>query len=145
MLEVHAPYPYGYNASSTIDSNLRFTRRGEATMELAVKDLDSGVLGINLSGRMDIIGTQQIDLKFTMLASTRKAQILVDLSNVTFIASIGIRTLVSNAKAQKLRGGSMVLYKPNKQVEEVLKATGIDTIIPIAYDIDAARGAFGSA
>ena len=114
-------------------------------MELAVQDLDSGVLGINLSGRMDIIGTQQIDLKFTMLVSTRKAQILVDLSNVTFIASIGIRTLVSNAKAQKLRGGSMVLYKPNKQVEEVLKATGIDTIIPIAYDIDAARGAFGSA
>ena len=78
-------------------------------MELAVQDLDSGVLGINLSGRMDIIGTQQIDLKFTMLVSTRKAQILVDLSNVTFIASIGIRTLVSNAKAQKLRGGSMAV------------------------------------
>jgi anti-anti-sigma factor len=127
------------------DSDSRFTPQEEATMELAVQDLDSGVLGINLSGRMDIIGTQQIDLKFTMLVSTRKAQILVDLSNVTFIASIGIRTLVSNAKAQKLRGGSMVLYKPNNQVEEVLRATGIDTFIPIVHDFDAARGAFGSA
>jgi anti-anti-sigma factor len=114
-------------------------------MELAVSELDSGILGINLSGRMDIIGTQQIDLKFTTLASTRRAHILVDLSNVTFIASIGIRTLINSAKAQKLRGGSMVLYKPSKQVEEVLKATGIDTIIPIAHDIDAARGAFGAA
>jgi hypothetical protein len=44
-------------------------------MELAVHDLDSGILGISLSGRMDIIGTQQIDLKFTALTSTRKAQI----------------------------------------------------------------------
>jgi anti-sigma B factor antagonist len=114
-------------------------------MELVVDELDSGILGIKLSGRMDIIGTQQIDLKFTALSSTRKTQILVDLSNVTFIASIGIRTLINNAKAQKLRGGSMVLYKPNKQVEEVLNATGVDTIIPIAYDIDAARGAFGAA
>jgi anti-sigma B factor antagonist len=114
-------------------------------MELAVNEIDAGIVSINLSGRMDIVGTQQIDLKFTALASTRRAQILVDLSNVTFIASIGIRTLINSAKAQKLRGGSMVLYKPNKQVEEVLKATGIDTIIPIAYDIDAARGAFGSA
>jgi anti-anti-sigma factor len=113
-------------------------------MELVVEELDSGILGVKLSGRMDIIGTQQIDLKFTALASTRKAHILVDLSNVTFVASIGIRTLIYNAKAQKLRGGSMVLYKPNKQVEEVLKATGIETIIPIAHDIDAARGAFGS-
>src|ERR1700691_5824512 len=114
-------------------------------MELAVHELDSGILGINLSGRMDIIGTQQIDLKFTALTSTRKAQVLVDLSNVTFIASIGIRTLINNAKAQKLRGGSMVLYKPSDQVEEVLRATGIDTIIPIVHDFDAARGAFGSA
>ena len=114
-------------------------------MELAVNELESGILGISLSGRMDISGTQQIDLKFTALTSTRRAHILVDLSNVTFIASIGIRTLINNAKAQKLRGGSMVLYKPSNQVEEVLRATGIDTIIPIAHDIDAARGAFGSA
>jgi anti-sigma B factor antagonist len=114
-------------------------------MELAVNEIDSGILGINLYGRMDIVGTQQIDLKFTALTSSRKAQILVDLSQVTFIASIGIRTLINNAKAQKLRGGRMVLYKPSTQVEEVLRATGIDTIIPIAHDIDAARGALGSA
>jgi anti-sigma B factor antagonist len=113
-------------------------------MELAVQDLDSGILGINLSGRMDIFGTQQIDLKFTALTATRKAQILVDLSNVTFIASIGIRTLISNAKAQKARGGCMVLYKPIDHVEQVLRATGIDTLIPIAHDIEAARGAFGA-
>jgi anti-anti-sigma factor len=81
-------------------------------MELAVHDLDSGILGISLSGRMDIIGTQQIDLKFTALTSTRKAQILVDLSNVTFIASIGIRTLITTAKAQKARGGTMFSGPP---------------------------------
>jgi anti-sigma B factor antagonist len=114
-------------------------------MELATSDLDSGILAINLSGRMDINGTQQIDLKFTSFASTRKAQILVDLSNVTFISSIGIRTLVNSAKAQKLRGGSMVLYKPIDQVEEVLKATGIDAIIPITHNIDSARAALGVA
>ena len=113
-------------------------------MELAVQDLDSGILGINLSGRMDINGTQQIDLKFTALTATRRGRILVDLSNVTFIASVGIRTLISSAKAQKLRGGSMVLFKPNSQVEEVLRTTGIDAIIPIAHDIEAARGAFGA-
>ncbi len=114
-------------------------------MELAARDLDSGILGISLSGRMDIMGTQQIDLKLTSLTATRKAQILVDLSNVTFLASIGIRTLVNVAKAQKLRGGSVVLYKPTNQVEEVLKATGIATIIPIVHDMEAARGALGSA
>src|SRR5580692_5467922 len=104
-------------------------------MEMAVHELEPGILGINLSGRMDVVGTQQIDLKFSVLTSTRKAQILVDLSNVTFIASIGIRTLITTAKAQKARGGTMVLFKPSDQVEQVLRATGIDSIIPIAHDI----------
>jgi anti-sigma B factor antagonist len=112
-------------------------------MELEARELESGILGISLSGRMDAIGTQQIDLKFTALTATRKAVVLVDLSKVTLLASIGIRTLVSNAKAQRLRGGSMVLYQPTSMVEEVLKSTGIDTIIPIAHDMDAARGALG--
>ena len=112
-------------------------------MELETRQLESGIVGINLSGRMDAIGTQQIDLKFTALTATRKAAILVDLSQVTLLASIGIRTLVNNAKAQKLRGGSMVLYQPTSLVEQVLKSTGIDTIIPIAHDMDAAREALG--
>ena len=37
----------------------------------------------------------------------------------------------------------MVLYKPRDQVEQVLSATGIDTIIPIAHDFEAARAALG--
>jgi len=112
-------------------------------MELATRELEGGILGIILSGRMDIVGTQQIDLKMTTLTTTRKALVLVDLSAVTFLASIGIRTLVNVAKAQKLRGGAVVLYHPAKPVEEVLKATGIEAIIPIAHDMAQARAAFG--
>jgi anti-anti-sigma factor len=110
-------------------------------MELQSHELESGILGISLAGRMDSIGAQQIDMRFTALTATRKAPILVDLSQVTFMASIGMRTLVTNAKAQKRRGGTMVLYQPQAAVEEVLKSAGIDTIISIAHDMDGARKA----
>ena len=33
----------------------------------------------------------------------------------------------------------MVLYRPIDLVEEVLKTAGIDTIIPIAHDMESAR------
>ena len=114
-------------------------------MELQSRELESGILGISLTGRLDSAGAQQIDLKFTALTATRKAPILVDLSQVTFVASIGMRTLVINAKAQKSRGGSMVLYQPTPAVEEVLKSAGIDTIISIAYDMEGARKALAVA
>jgi anti-sigma B factor antagonist len=110
-------------------------------MELQSRDLESGILGISLAGRFDSVGAQQIDMRFTALTATRKAPILVDLSQVTFVASIGIRTLVTNARAQKRRGGAMVLYQPTSAVEDVLKSAGIDTIIPIVHDMEGARRA----
>jgi anti-sigma B factor antagonist len=110
-------------------------------MELQSHELDSGILSISLTGRFDTLGAQEIDLKFTALSATRKVPVLVDLSGVTFLASIGIRTLVVNAKAQRNRGGAMVLYQPTNLVEEVLKSAGIDTIIPIAHDMEGARKA----
>ena len=110
-------------------------------MQLQSRELESGVLAISLAGRMDSVGTQQIDMRFTALSATRKVQVVVDLSQVTYMASIGIRTLVTNAKAQKRRGGAMVLYQPTAAVEEVLKSVGIDTIIPIVHDMESARRA----
>ncbi len=114
-------------------------------MDLESSEIESGICSVSLSGKMDILGTQEIDMKFTALTASKKAAVLVDLSKVTLLASIGIRTLVTSAKAQKLRGGTMVLYRPTELIEQVLKSTGIDEIIPIAHDMDAARTALGVA
>ncbi len=54
-------------------------------MELHSRELESGILGVSLSGRMDSAGTQEIDVRFTALTVTRTAPVLVDLSEVTFL------------------------------------------------------------
>jgi anti-anti-sigma factor len=53
---------------------------------------------------------------------------------VSFLASIGLRTLVMGAKAIANKGGRMVLVGPQEGVEKVLKSSSIDTIIPIYAD-----------
>jgi len=110
-------------------------------MELRTEELPNGIKVIILAGRMDIAGAQEIDLRFTTLTATQKALIAVDLSGVTFLASIGIRTLVTSARALAGRGGSMAFVRPLPLVEQTLIAAGIDSIIPIYGDVDqAARG-----
>ena len=59
---------------------------------------------------------------------------MVDLSQVTFIASLGIRTLVTGAKATANNGGKMVLLNPPPNVEQVLRTTHVDTVMPIIHD-----------
>jgi anti-anti-sigma factor len=110
-------------------------------MDIEAEDLENGITKIVLAGRMDIAGVQEIDLKFTALTTTRKGGFIVDLSQVTFLASIGIRALLINAKAADRRGGKMVLFNPAPPVENVLKSSGIRQIIPTFSDLDEARDA----
>jgi anti-anti-sigma factor len=110
-------------------------------MDLQVQQLDGGIERVTLAGRLDSAGVQEIDHRLSALAAARQAFILLDLSQVSFLASIGIRALLTNARLLRQHGGKMALLKPQALVEEVLKVTGIDSIIPIFHDLDAASAA----
>jgi len=107
-------------------------------MDMTVERLDSGIKRISLRGRMDIEGTHQIDLRLAAETSVEKANVVVDLSDVDFMASVGIGILVRRYKTLKLRGGKMVLLNPQKVVELVLDRTLVNTLIPIFYDLKTA-------
>lgn len=106
-------------------------------MKLKIVDNDNGVTRLILAGKMDIEGATSVDKEFSDAASSRK-KVVVDLHDVDFLASLGMRTLVVNAKSIMSRGGRMVLVSPQPNVEKALRSSGIDTIIPIAADFDSA-------
>jgi anti-anti-sigma factor len=54
---------------------------------------------------------------------------------------MGLRALVAPARSILGRKGKMVIFGPNELVEQVLKTSGIDTMIPIYHDYDAALAA----
>ncbi len=102
-------------------------------MEMHIEDPDGGITRVKLVGRMDYAGATEIDAKFMALAGREKF-LLVDLSEVSFLASMGIRTLIMGAKAVKERGGKMILFSPEMMVAKVLKTSGTDILIPVHYD-----------
>jgi anti-sigma B factor antagonist len=109
-------------------------------MDMLVEDLDGGVTKVVLRGRMDIAGANVIDLGFNAIAGARRA-LLVDMSGVTFLASLGIRVLVIAAKTVSRKGGKMALLSPIEDVVTVLTTMRIDSLIPIYHDVDDAVAA----
>ncbi len=69
---------------------------------------------VSLEGRLDIEGTDEVDQQFSYTTTTRAGRFAVDLSAVTFIASIGIRMLLTAARAQAQRGGKIVLVSSRR-------------------------------
>ena len=110
-------------------------------MVLEFSDLGGDIHLIRLMGRLDIIGTGEIEIRFAGYCAVNNCRVLVDLSGVDFLASIGIRLLVMNAKAVANRGGRMFIISPSADVKNVLDLSGIVPIIPIYDSLDAAQAA----
>jgi anti-anti-sigma factor len=109
-------------------------------MALSTEELSGGITKVILDGRLDIEGAAAVDLRMNVIAGSKKA-VLVDMQQVSFLGSMGLRALVAPARAIKSRGGKIVLFGPNELVEKVLKTSGVDTLIPIHHELQSALAA----
>ena len=97
---------------------------------------------ITITGRLDVDGTNSIAEQMVELAGSAKKGVVVDLTSLKFLASIGIRALITSAKAVKARGGKMVLaVDSGSTVMMSINATGIDKMMPVLASLEDAEKA----
>ena len=106
-------------------------------MDMQVIQAADEITHVALDGRFDIQGAQEVDSRFGELAKSSKA-LVVDLSEVSFLASLGVRTLMLSAKTLISRGAEMVVCGANENVEKVLRTTGFNEIAGIYPDYESA-------
>lgn len=109
-------------------------------MTISTESMDGDITRVLLDGRLDIQGAAAIDLRMNVIAGSSKF-LLIDLRNVSFLGSMGLRSILVPAQAVRRRGGKVALFGPIPLVEDVLKTSNIDAIIPIFHDLDAAVAA----
>jgi anti-sigma B factor antagonist len=107
-------------------------------MDINEELINDQIVKINLSGRMDIEGVGQIETKFSGMSASPRIGVIVDMSEVPYMSSIGIRALLMNAKSVSKRGGKFVLLNPQANVRNVLVTSGIDQLIAIHSELSAA-------
>jgi len=101
-------------------------------MFISHTDVGDSLRTIVITGRLDIPGTESVAGELEKLAAAPKKGVVVDLSSLKFLASIGIRALFKSAKVVKERGGRMVLVVgTNSTVVMSLEATGVNDLIPM--------------
>jgi anti-sigma B factor antagonist len=102
-------------------------------MDMQVTAISADAVRVVLDGRLDMAGSAKIDVAFNAAAGAHR-NVIVDMSAVTFVASIGIRTLVIGAKTVQRRGGKLLLLSPQSDVEQVLETIGVTDLLPIVRD-----------
>jgi anti-sigma B factor antagonist len=112
-------------------------------MSIRHTDVGNDLRKIVISGRLDHPGTESVAGELEKLAAAPKKGVVVDVSSLKFLASLGIRALLKSAKAVQARGGKMVLVVgANTQVVMSLEATGVSNVLPMfKSDAEAERAA----
>jgi len=113
----------------------------DSHMKLQYSELENGIRLIKLIGALDMNGTYSIEIEFVRQCVGENVQVVVDLSRVNYLSSIGIPMLINTAKSVANQGGKMALLNPQQHVAEVLEITGIPQIIPIYTDLESAKAA----
>lgn len=111
---------------------------GGIFMKIQVSELEHGLRLVTLNGQLDGTGVYSVEVDFIRNCVEGAHNVLVDLSNVSYISSIGIPMLIRTAKMVKQRGGKLALLNPQHNVLDVLDLVGVSRIIPVFYDHKAA-------
>jgi anti-sigma B factor antagonist len=110
-------------------------------MKLQFNELEAGVRLIKLIGALDLSGRYSIEIEFVRQCAGEAVHVVVDLSEVDYISSIGVHMLITSASSVVRRGGKLALLSPQPGVLQVLELTGVLQLIPIFSDLDSAKAA----
>jgi len=92
-------------------------------------DAPRGLCTIKLSGPMLVSNIQAFKNQLQHLETPR---LVIDLSDVSHVDSVGIGVLVNALMSRKKHGGSLVLAAANDRVMSVLKGTQVDQLFRFA-------------
>ena len=102
---------------------------------------EKGVMVLALSGRMDETATGDFD-NAAKSALEENTSILVDLKDLVYISSAGLRSLLSFAKMIKGKSGRLGFCSLQPMVAEVFHISGFDRMLSVYEDKTAALVAF---
>jgi anti-sigma B factor antagonist len=112
---------------------------GSRAMELKIGDSTESVSRVALIGMLDMVAVGQVETKFLAVTVARGRDVIVDLSGMTFIASLGMGMLVSAHRGLKRKGKKLVLLNPQEDVEVALTTARLQELMPFAHGVEEAE------
>jgi anti-anti-sigma factor len=106
-------------------------------MELSNRK-EGDVLVVSVKGRMDAVTAPEFEKAVETLMDDGETAFVVDLADLDYISSAGLRSILALAKRLKTNGGSLRLAALQDGVKEVFDISGFSSIIPVFDTVEGA-------
>ena len=86
---------------------------------------------VTLDGELDTATAAEVEKTLQPLYSTNGLDVIIDCSGLEYIASSGLRILISILKGAKAGGSKVVIKNMNDDIKSVFKLTGFINIFEV--------------
>ena len=101
---------------------------------------ENGSQRVEIGGRLDTHTYGELDDRLTLVLASQVQSLLLDLAQLEYISSAGVRSIFKARKALVARGGKVVVVNPKPQIQkvfDVVKAVPLDEIFSSVQEADA--------
>ena len=95
------------------------------------KQSEGSALTLQLVGRLDIETAPLLDEEIAALPDS-VTSLTVDMRDLEYVASSGLRVLLVATKVMRTRGGDCTMTNASELIMEVFEMTGLDEVFTIA-------------
>ena len=103
---------------------------GDTNFEFAIRE-NNGRLTLVLRGDLDAYTGPRFTEWLRKTVAAGRGDVVMDMSDVTFVDSSGIAILVATAKQLQTRDSKLVVQSPPRMVAKVLEMTGVTKLVKI--------------
>ena len=93
------------------------------------KNVTGNKVTLSLKGRLDAVSSKVLEDELSGIDS--KDEVILDMEELEYISSAGLRILFSNSKRLSKGGGTLIALHPSEAVTEVFDVTGFTELIMI--------------
>jgi len=101
-----------------------------------------GFLVLGLEGRLDATNSKMFEDKILAVIDEGERQLVIDLSQLNYVSSAGLRVFLLASKRLNPAGGKLVLCSLQEPVKEVFEIVGFFSILSILGSRDEALKSF---
>ena len=108
-------------------------------LELTTENSADGSVRIALSGELDISSAPKVEAELDRVQAASPTLVMLDLRDLRFMDSTGLRTVVGADKRARERGGRLAIVRGPESVQRIFSVTRLDERLEIVDDPAAAQ------
>ena len=107
-------------------------------MEIIEVGKEKNTKMISVKGRMDAVSSPEFENKMGEWLAEGETSFVIDLGELYYISSAGLRSILVIAKELKSKNGKLICAAPKDEVKKIFKISGFSSMIPTFESVQAA-------